>query len=91
MTVVNVADKESETGGRLMTCFLYLRNCEGDNHYAHPLDLFIHIDMTAKKVLHDRSFMHKEVGLLPEILADFHEGERLTQNSRSSGVSSKLG
>ena len=44
-----------------MTAFLYLRNGEGDNHYAHPLDLFVHLDMTAKKVLHDRSFMHKEV------------------------------
>lgn len=44
-----------------MTAFLYLRNGRNDNHYAHPLDLFVHLDMSAKKVLHDRTFMHKKV------------------------------
>ena len=62
-------EHEEEIGGRLMTCFLYVRSCEGDNHYAHPLDLFIHLDMTAKKVLHDRSFMHSKVVHLTFILS----------------------
>lgn len=48
-----------------MTAFMYLRNGDFDNHYAHPLDLFLHLDMSAKKVLHERSFMHKTVQLLP--------------------------
>ena len=46
-----------------MTCFLYLRSCEGDNHYAHPLDLFVHLDMTKRIVLHDRSFMHSKASV----------------------------
>ncbi len=44
-----------------MTAFMYIRNGKLDNHYAHPLDLYIHIDMTAKKVLHDRCTMHSQV------------------------------
>ena len=47
-----------------MTAFMYLRNGENDNHYAHPLDLFVHLDLSAKKVLHERTYMHKEVNLI---------------------------
>ena len=52
---------EDSQGGRFMYCYMYLRNGLNDNHYAHPLDLIIYLDMAAKKVLHDKSFMHKEV------------------------------
>ena len=57
-------EDQEESGGRIMTAFMYIRNGELDNHYAHPLDLYLHLDMTAKKVLYDRCFMHKEVRIL---------------------------
>lgn len=54
-------EDQEEEGGRIMTAFMYMKNGPLDNHYAHPLDLYVHLDMTAKKVLHDRCFMHKKV------------------------------
>ena len=58
-------EEQEEAGGRIMTAFMYIRNGPMDNHYAHPLDLYVHLDMTAKKVLHDRCFMHKQVSPNP--------------------------
>ena len=63
-------EEQEEAGGRIMTAFMYIRNGPLDNHYAHPLDLYVHLDMTAKKVLHDRCFMHKQVSLFRPLSSD---------------------
>ena len=36
--------------GRYMQCFMYVRSCPEDNHYAHPLDLVVVLDMNTKQV-----------------------------------------
>lgn len=61
----------------MMTAFLYLRNGDLDNHYAHPLDLFVHLDMTEKRVLHERTSMHKEVSHTPLTRAQARLGIRM--------------
>ena len=33
-----------------MQCFMYVRSCPEDNHYAHPLDLVVVLDMNTKQV-----------------------------------------
>ena len=63
-SLISSAEDQEENGGRLMTAFMYLRNGENDNHYAHPLDLSVHLDLSAQKVLHERTYMHKEVNLI---------------------------
>ena len=37
--------------GRYMQCFMYVRSCPEDNHYAHPLDLVVVLDMNTKQVI----------------------------------------
>lgn len=39
-------------GRRLMQGFLYVRKCEKDNEYAHPLDLVPLVDLNLGKVVH---------------------------------------
>ena len=34
-----------------MQCFMYVRSCPEDNHYAHPLDLVVVLDMNTKQVI----------------------------------------
>lgn len=38
--------------GRLIQCFLYTRTpgMAQDNHYAHPLDMVVNLDMNTRKV-----------------------------------------
>jgi primary-amine oxidase len=37
--------------GRIMQCFVYSRARLGDNHYAHPTDLLVYLDMTTREVI----------------------------------------
>ena len=38
--------------GRVIQCFIYLRNGSAhDNHYAHPLDLLVFLDMNSGRIL----------------------------------------
>ena len=38
--------------GRLIQCFLYTRTpgMPDDNHYAHPLDMVVNLDLNSRKV-----------------------------------------
>ena len=38
--------------GRFIQCFLYTRTpgMPDDNHYAHPLDMVVNLDMNSRKV-----------------------------------------
>lgn len=55
--------------GRIMQCFVYSRSFVGDNHYAHPLDLLVYLDMTTKKVL--QILGHSKPPLIPRLDANF--------------------
>ena len=47
------ADDSAElmNSGRIMQCFMYERKGPNDNHYAHPLDLVVFLDMTTRRIL----------------------------------------
>jgi primary-amine oxidase len=45
------AEDDSMPDGRIIQCFVYCRSFKGDNHYAHPLDVLVYLDMNTKKVL----------------------------------------
>ena len=46
------AEESKYTTGRIMQCFMYARaGSAHDNHYAHPLDLLVVLDMNTRAVL----------------------------------------
>ena len=49
--------------GRFMQCFLYLRSQPQDNHYAHPLDLVVNLELHSRTVLD--CFMHAHPPPIP--------------------------
>eukprot|EP00884_Botryococcus_braunii_P004086 jgi/Botrbrau1/13679/Bobra.0378s0010.1 len=55
--------------GRIMQCFVYSRSRLGDNHYAHPLDLLVYLDMSSKKVL--EILGHSKPAVIPALDANF--------------------
>lgn len=48
---LNGADSASATPPRLVQTFLYMREDEEDNHYAHPIPLLPVVDLNADKVV----------------------------------------
>lgn len=43
--------RDDKEAARLVQTFLYRRDCDGDNHYAHPIDLLPIVDLNARKVV----------------------------------------
>lgn len=55
--------------GRFIQCFMYLRQAPMDNHYAHPLDLVVNLELHSRKVLD--CFMHEQAPVIPPRPANF--------------------
>ena len=56
--------------GRIIQCFMYLRvGSAQDNHYAHPLDLLVYLDMNSGRVLD--TWMYPEPPAIPQMKANY--------------------
>ena len=55
---------------RYIQCFLYMRSRPGDNHYAHPLDLLVFLDLGSRKIL--QTYMHDTPPPIPQHNSNFH-------------------
>ncbi|KAK9802672.1 hypothetical protein WJX73_003875 [Symbiochloris irregularis] len=55
--------------GRFIQCFMYMRNAPQDNHYAHPLDLVVNLELHSRRVLD--CFMHDRPFAIPPTNANF--------------------
>ncbi|KAK9825988.1 hypothetical protein WJX74_003459 [Apatococcus lobatus] len=64
------AGESLPNNARYIQCFLYTRSRPGDNHYAHPLDLLVFLDMGTRKIL--QTFMHDTPPQIPQHNSNFH-------------------
>ena len=56
--------------GRIIQCFMYLRvGSAQDNHYAHPLDLLVYLDMNSGRVLD--TWMYPDPPAIPQMKANY--------------------
>ena len=58
-----------ELRGRFMRCFMYLRKEPMENHYAHPLDLVINLELHSRRVLD--CFMQDPAPAVPQHSSNF--------------------
>ena len=55
--------------GRFMQCFLYMRSQPQDNHYAHPLDLVVNLELHSRRIMD--CFMHPHPPPIPRRNCNF--------------------
>jgi hypothetical protein len=64
------AEESKYPAGRIIQCFMYLRaGSVHDNHYAHPLDLVVFLDMNTGRVL--ETIMHPNPPFIPELNTNY--------------------
>ena len=69
-----------------MQCFMYVRHSPFDNHYAHPLDMVVNLELYSRKVL-----MHLAAyGSLLLHLVVMHAMSRLEWMHLESGHKTRL-
>ena len=61
--------------GRLIQLWLYGRSHPDDNHYSHPIDIVVLVDLNLKKVGHQPA---------PPLVLTSPESEELTQGQQKS-------
>lgn len=59
------------TSGRLIQLFMYKRSSLDDNHYAHPLDMVVVVDLNLGKVVHID--MQKAAPTIPAKDSNYHQ------------------
>ena len=52
-----------------MQCFLYMRSQPQDNHYAHPLDLVVNLELHSRTIMD--CFMHDQPPPIPRRNCNF--------------------
>ena len=76
---VHTAEDSKYQEGRIIQCFMYLRiGSVQDNHYAHPLDLLVYVDMNTGRILD--TWMYPEPPAIPQMKANYIAP--LVQNER---------
>ena len=76
---VHTAEDSKYQEGRIIQCFMYLRiGSVQDNHYAHPLDLLVYVDMNTGRILD--TWMYPEPPSIPQMKANYIAP--LVQNER---------
>ena len=56
--------------GRIIQCFMYMRiGSVHDNHYAHPLDMLVYLDMNSGKILD--TWMYPDPPVIPEMKSNY--------------------
>ena len=70
MPLAGAAEDSKFQEGRIIQCFMYLRvgNAQ-DNHYAHPLDLLVYLDMNSGRVLD--TWMYPDPPAIPQMKANY--------------------
>ena len=64
------AEESNFQEGRIIQCFMYLRiGSAQDNHYAHPLDLLVYLDMNSGRVLD--TWMYPDPPAIPQMKANY--------------------
>ena len=67
---VHTAEDSKYQEGRIIQCFMYLRvGSVQDNHYAHPLDLLVYVDMNTGRILD--TWMYPEPPAIPQAKANY--------------------
>ncbi len=67
---VHTAEDSKYQEGRIIQCFMYLRvGSVQDNHYAHPLDLLVYVDMNTGRILD--TWMYPEPPAIPQMKANY--------------------
>lgn len=64
------AEESKYSEGRIIQCFIYLRSGSvHDNHYAHPLDLVVFLDMNTGRVLD--TLMQETPPVIPQLNTNY--------------------
>ena len=70
MPLAGAAEDSKYQEGRIIQCFMYLRvGSAQDNHYAHPLDLLVYLDMNSGRVLD--TWMYADPPAIPQMKANY--------------------
>ncbi len=64
------AEESKYSDGRIIQCFMYVRSGSvHDNHYAHPLDLVVFLDMNTGRVLD--TLMQATSPVIPQLSTNY--------------------
>lgn len=88
------AEESKYSDGRIIQCFMYVRSGSvHDNHYAHPLDLVVFLDMNTGRVLD--TMMQANPPVIPQLntnyLAPLVQKERGFRSGTLTDISSAGG